>query len=994
MLLLLFTAMNVKAQEGFECPCEGPGAINIDAGAGTNISQFLTQTTTFNSCMAIKGKLIINVTRTINGGEIRMQPGAEIILNGASRTLTLNNVNQNGGMHGCGQMWIGITVLGSSNKVTIDNSTVQDAQIALDVRPASPIQSIITIRNNALLDRNHIGVSVPNGMTLSGNASWPSLRIWGIRFDCSSNLLPPFDPALPEWETRSLVGITTQNFNFNIPEPYNAGGGTARVEFANLRTGIVAKGGAIELLRVDMQNMTYNGVVASGTEIKVVFSTFTDIPNCGIFLSGGRLVVTDSDFKLNVPLSSIFGPFYFTAANNFGIRTTDLTALHVLYSTFTGLQHGIYGTRTPATDFSNNRFDTEAGIFLYDILANQPIKIINNPEIKTKAYGIMIYPSSFDSPIDISNNLLKMEYPAYYAYTSGIDGFWDGNVSVGISLINLTPYSFDAGNNNQSISKNQIICGTLTPGIYSGIGVHGVNGMQITDNKADIGGSGFGILASHAPNILIKENTISGTLANASLHGIRITNDNVNTKVSCNHIYLARGTGILFATGDCSCIDENDPATCTEVKGNDIHLTNPATPNYEGLQVQYTMISPQTRTGNEWYGVSPSDPSTAVQDAYYWGDINIVGLSKFIIHTSNAPYYPGKIQVEGGVPGQWFGIESGSFYTCPDMLNDPPTGFDFGDYYDYVTGDEPSSEGDGLQWIFDRSLYRKLKNNPAFNNTSSLNAFFNAHATGTVGAFQLVDEAWLAAMKMPETTKQELVDKGELLAEKVADHALVTTDLEAAWPNEPQNLLDQLAVLNPEIEDIIEDMTTLQAAFLQQRTTALGQVLVQNGNITTGSYPEKYLQAVNNIRLENLMAGIPDFTANQRQDLELIAQQCLFDEGEAVSLARALLNLEVLDDCNNSSLAQPEAQTVTTADNKKVSVYPNPTTNEFWVYLPEITPGAQILLYNLSGTLVKRVGMSNSYSRIDITGLPAGLYGYRVVNAGQTISNGKLSIIR
>jgi len=986
--------MNAKAQEGFACPCEGHGAINIDAGEGTNIDAFLTQTTTFNSCMAIKGKLIINVTRTINGGEIRMQPGAEIILNGASRTLTLNNVNQNGGVHGCGQMWIGITVLGSSNKVTIDNSTVQDAQIALDVRPVSPIQSIITIRNNALLDRNHIGVSVPNGMTLSGNASWPSLRIWGSRFDCSSNLLPPFDPALPEWETRSLVGITTQNFNFNIPEPYNAGGGTARVEFANLRTGIVAKGGAIELLRVDMQNMTYNGVLASGTEIKVVFSTFTDIPNSGILLSGGRLVVTDSDFKLTVPLSSIFGPFYYTAENNFGIRTTDLTALHVLYSTFTGLQYGIYGKRTPATNITNNRFDTEAGIYLNDILANQPIKIINNPEIKTKAFGIRIYPSSFDSPINISNNLLKMEYPAYYAFTSGIDGFWHGNVSAGITLINLTPYSFDAGNNNRFISGNQIFGGTLTPGIYSGIGVHGVNGMQITGNKAEIGGSGFGILASHAPNLLIKENTILGTLANASLHGIRITDDNVNTKVSCNHIYLARGTGILFATGDCSCLDESDPATCTQIQGNDIHLTDPATLNYEGLLVQYTMISPQIRQGNEWYGVSPSNPLSLVQDAFYRGGIALIDQSRFIIQNNNLPYYPGKILVEGGVPGDWFKIESGSFYTCPDMLNDPTTGFDFEDYYDYVTDNGPSSEGDGLQWIFDRGLYRKLKTNPAFNNTTALNTFFNAQAAGAVGAFQSVDEAWLAAMKMPETTKQGLIDKGELLEEKLSDKAAVVASLEASWPDEPASLVGELASLNGEIQEVIDDMTTLHFAFLQQRSISLSQVLTQNAGITCGPDPEKYLQTVNNIRLENLIEGTPTFTASQRAGLETIAGQCLFDGGEAVSLSRALLNLAVEENCNPAPLARPDQLIVAAATNQSVSIYPNPATDEVWIYLPEITPGAQLRLYSLSGELVKRMVINEHHTRINISGLPAGLYGYQVANTGMTVSSGKLSIIR
>jgi PKD repeat protein len=82
----------------FTCPCTGVGSLNIDAGVvsvdptqvaaglsvlSTTLSGGQTSQNSYNNtgkCIAIRGNLVIdqNFTLGIDGGEIRMQPGARI----------------------------------------------------------------------------------------------------------------------------------------------------------------------------------------------------------------------------------------------------------------------------------------------------------------------------------------------------------------------------------------------------------------------------------------------------------------------------------------------------------------------------------------------------------------------------------------------------------------------------------------------------------------------------------------------------------------------------------------------------------------------------------------------------------------------------------------------------------------------------------------------------------------------------------------------------
>ena len=165
-------------------PCTGTYAYNIDAGEGLKWSQTGLFDFLFQSCLTINGRLIIDKNVSIIGGEIRMGPGAEIVISSGA-SLELAAVNQNGGIHGCKVMWRGITVAGGGSLITGDDGTshgtiISDAQYA--VRAMN--NSTIDIRDVSFVD-NYIGVYA-TGLFLN------QIAFVRNKFTGTNNMLAPY----------------------------------------------------------------------------------------------------------------------------------------------------------------------------------------------------------------------------------------------------------------------------------------------------------------------------------------------------------------------------------------------------------------------------------------------------------------------------------------------------------------------------------------------------------------------------------------------------------------------------------------------------------------------------------------------------------------------------------------------------------------------------------------------------------------------------------
>lgn len=78
----------------------------------------------------------------------------------------------------------------------------------------------------------------------------------------------------------------------------------------------------------------------------------------------------------------------------------------------------------------------------------------------------------------------------------------------------------------------------------------------------------------------------------------------------------------------------------------------------------------------------------------------------------------------------------------------------------------------------------------------------------------------------------------------------------------------------------------------------------------------------------------------------------------------------------------PTKETISTQ--KKVNIYPNPTTNEVYFNVPE-TEALECLIFNMSGKLVKKT--TASAGKIDFSTLPAGVYFLKIVTRNGILSD-------
>ncbi len=76
----------------------------------------------------------------------------------------------------------------------------------------------------------------------------------------------------------------------------------------------------------------------------------------------------------------------------------------------------------------------------------------------------------------------------------------------------------------------------------------------------------------------------------------------------------------------------------------------------------------------------------------------------------------------------------------------------------------------------------------------------------------------------------------------------------------------------------------------------------------------------------------------------------------------------------------------------KVSVYPNPMSENATIYLENTSGNATLRVYNLSGQIVLTKQVGNGDNNINRTNLDAGIYFYSIDDAGMNVAKGKLTV--
>ena len=315
-------ATTVTIQEclaSLTCPCVGPNAINIDAGKGTSFQDIpelysalapsLAGSNTLlasNYCVSIRGKLIIDEDMTtsapdatdliIQGGSIRMQPNAEIVVadGGILKIFGVDEVTGTGtGLHACAEMWQGITVE-EGGQLRFQNNYIEDARIAVNAVAGTSL----SVSDNTFAN-NSIGLSV-----WSPNTAWENITqntinmpysgVTGNTFDGTGGLVGTLNGSILPGTSASM-GIRVSSINkFKIGSFIGQEGVNT---FRNLRYGVFSIGSVVFVNNTNMTDIEQNGVSFAGEGIGIVKNNIITNAQKGIVLDAGLLVAHDNNLS-------------------------------------------------------------------------------------------------------------------------------------------------------------------------------------------------------------------------------------------------------------------------------------------------------------------------------------------------------------------------------------------------------------------------------------------------------------------------------------------------------------------------------------------------------------------------------------------------------------------------------------------------------------------------------------------------------------------------
>ncbi len=134
----------------------------------------------------------------------------------------------------------------------------------------------------------------------------------------------------------------------------------------------------------------------------------------------------------------------------------------------------------------------------------------------------------------------------------------------------------------------------------------------------------------------------------------------------------------------------------------------------------------------------------------------------------------------------------------------------------------------------------------------------------------------------------------------------------------------------------------------------------------------QWIEGIGNITGIDLMEEMIDITAEHRL-------ACFTNQGNTTFFNEAT-------SCDNT--------TFSTLDNtiEAIGVYPNPVTEVSILSLPKTQQVDEVLIFNASGSLVRKEKPSADHLKIHAMNYRSGLYFYKIISEGNTLKTGKLLI--
>lgn len=953
-------SLDVKVEDCSSiCDCDDSFDI-VDGGSGVLLSTLIQPNGNFplneinDECISIVGNLIVDTDYIIKGGEIMMNPGASITLVNEAR-LELENITEGGGIHGCGVMWRGITV-GVSATLVMNGCRIEDARYAIEPLNKSEIYITDNIFNN-----NFVGLysNDPGGASSFTMGPFSGNRFSATGLSAPFQFQTPVPGELPFAGIQFIEGDITSGSDKRIIGVLGANPNT----FERLRNGIVLEGS----INATVINSTFRDHRKDNAEPIASYP----MQGFGIHFEGG------TNAKLYQRPPTVPGTSFFNC--NTAIRSVNTLA-----------------------DIHHNKIrNVNTGIQVESVTLDE-IDIVNN-DIHCITYGINLLHN------DDALNLLV------FHNTIQLGEFGDELKGTAINIM-------ETGNRNEdnlaAITRNIINLhgnGGIDGFGSRGIAINSVNELEVLQNvifcEALFSGN-IGILYSDGYDNSITENQVYGTgsviNSNAMKTGMRIE-DCTQTNYNCNYFDRLH-TGIIFRSGT---------ATDTELR-----TTVFQPPFFNALHYEDDLtINAQNWNGNKWRGTAADygngfDGFAALNEveADPGEDIlDLIAVQRYLIQEQGNGYLPPSIDLPNfsGSGQPWFLIDTDVIGTVASC-NQP--------WYPLIPEikeiDKTVAEGlnltgtyaDVLTWEAERGLFEKLKNGSLdLTSHPEVQTFYNNSTYAMVGRFDYVKEEQKSIYAQEVgfqiqlgTLHQEQKDlRNQILS---IDSLLVINPSTALWSQR-----DSLLLL---LKDKGIEAQVLFDQIFASRISKTNATLTANQNLSTTELMYQNEVMFNDIYMNTLSMGNPNFNATMITNIFAVASQCPLEGGRVVYRARSLYalidpsfsfeksclpgsQLGIKEGGSNAPLMNEVDKHNGNQDfAKSIFIYPNPANDELTIEY-NLKEDGQLLVFSSIGHILKEniLSMDQSSIKLNTSNWKEGIYFIKIHSGDQELFSDKIIII-
>jgi hypothetical protein len=206
-------------------------------------------------------------------------------------------------------------------------------------------------------------------------------------------------------------------------------------------------------------------------------------------------------------------------------------------------------------------------------------------------------------------------------------------------------------------------------------------------------------------------------------------------------------------------------------------------------------------------------------------------------------------------------------------------------------------------------------------------------------------------------------------------------------------------VLNQQISNAMSSNEAIRAAIHQIQSLRIEASIDDNADIPVSDNYEENEAKVNEIYLSTVASGEFELSVDQRDALQLIAEQCPFSGGPSVYLARSIYHLaDPTADWDDDAICLYNGiQPRLAKPQNNFILFPNPTTGMITIkYQINVEENGMLLIYNSLGVLISSTKLfsENNQAEVDLSEFNPAVYHYKFVKNNIITRQGIITIIK